>query len=101
MYFTPVWNGFMAVKLSVRVHPRSKREYMTKDEYGEIHMYVKAPPVDGRANKACIDLIHRVFHIPKKYVTLIHGEKGRRKVFEIEGVSADYVEDILSSLSKK
>jgi hypothetical protein len=48
-----------------------------------LHVYVKAPPLEGKANKAVIEALAKFFETKKRKVTLISGEKSKNKVFEI------------------
>ena len=42
------------MKLEIVVHPNSKNPRVEKDLTGMIHVYVKAPPLEGKANQAVI-----------------------------------------------
>ena len=64
--------------LRVKVHPRSKKEEVKKGEVWEV--WVREPPLEGRANEAVIKLLKRYF----KRVRLVKGQKSRIKVFEVE-----------------
>ena len=44
---------------------------------GALKLAVASPPVDGEANKAVIALLAEHFHLPKRDVVLISGDKGR------------------------
>jgi len=40
---------------------------------------IQAPPIDGRANAALIELLAREFDVPKSAITIEQGELGRQK----------------------
>ncbi len=46
---------------------------------------VTAPPEDGKANAAVIDLLARSWHLPKRDLTLVTGAADRLKRFHIAG----------------
>ncbi|NLV26034.1 MAG: YggU family protein [Methanomicrobiales archaeon] len=52
-----------------------------------IGIAVKAPPVDGKANKAIVELIAEVLHIPKQSITIISGQTSTLKKVKIQGIS--------------
>lgn len=51
-------------------------------------MRVGAPPVEGAANDALLELIARALDLPRRAVTLVSGEHGRSKRLRIEGLRA-------------
>lgn len=75
-------------KISVRLQPRASRdELLGWNEEGTLRVRVKAPPVDGAANAALIQLLAKRLGVAKNRVTLIAGATARNKVVEIEGVT--------------
>jgi uncharacterized protein len=52
---------------------------------------IAAPAVDNAANRALIDFIAKRLGIAKSSVRIVSGRTGRRKVLEIDGVTADLV----------
>lgn len=57
------------------------------DSSGGWKLYLTAPPVDGKANEACIHFLAKELHIPRSKVRLISGIKSRKKVFAIDGIT--------------
>jgi hypothetical protein len=70
--------------LRVKVKPNARAEKLEQLEDGSWVAHVKAPPVDGKANAALIDLIARHFDIRKAQVILSHGASGRHKLIKID-----------------
>lgn len=54
-----------------------------------VHIRVTAPPVDNAANAALVELIAERLGIAKRQVRMVAGASSRRKVVEIEGVTAE------------
>jgi uncharacterized protein len=52
---------------------------------------VSAPPVEGAANEAIVELLARCLDLPRRAVTLVSGEHGRAKRVRIEGLTLDQV----------
>ena len=71
------------MKIEVMVHPNSKNPRVEKDLIGMIHIYVNAPPLEGKANKAVIKSLAKFLKVKKSGIILIRGEKSKNKIFEI------------------
>jgi len=71
------------MKISVIVHPNSKNPRIEKDLMETLHVYVNAPPLEGKANKAVAEALAQFLKIKKNEVILVRGEKSKNKVFEI------------------
>ena len=53
---------------------------------GKPKIQLKAPPVDGAANKALIGFLSDVFGVPKSAISIELGASGRTKRVEVAGV---------------
>lgn len=80
--------GDTPLTVAVRVTPRARRNAIAL-EGDTLRVWLTAPPVDGAANAALLALLAERLGIPKRAVTLVHGETAREKVVAIEGVSAE------------
>jgi uncharacterized protein len=72
------------MKIEVIVHPNAKRPRIENDLLGMIHVYVNAPPLEGKANTAVIEALTKFFKTKKSKVILMKGNKSKNKIFEIE-----------------
>lgn len=70
--------------LRIKVKPNSKSDEVTKEPDGTIKVRIKAPPVDGKANKYLIAYLSSYFALPKSRVRLLKGESGQFKTLEID-----------------
>jgi len=52
---------------------------------------VSAPPVEGAANEAVVELLAGLLELPRRAVALVSGEHGRVKRVRIEGVGVAQV----------
>ena len=50
-------------------------------------MKVTAPPIEGKANKALIDLLAKKLGVPKSHIEIISGKSSRLKSIRIDGLS--------------
>lgn len=73
------------MRISVNVHPNSKKQRIEKDMLGTLYVYVIQPPLKGKANKATIEALAKYFKTKKSSVFLISGTKSKSKIFEIGG----------------
>lgn len=71
------------MKIEVVVHPNSKNPRVEKDTIGLIHIYVNAPPLEGKANKAVVESLANFLKAKKSKIILVKGEKSKNKIFEI------------------
>lgn len=71
------------MKISVIVHPNSKRERIEKDLLDTLHIYVNQPPLEGKANQTAISVLTDYFKTAKSNIKLISGAKSKYKLFEV------------------
>ncbi len=77
------------VRLTVQVQPRAKETGWTGPHGDVLRVRVAAPPVNGKANQALIVFVAKTFGVAKGAVTIVTGERGRRKVLDVAGVSLE------------
>ena len=71
--------------VSVRATPRASKSALLPGTPEHFAARIAAPPVDGAANAALIDLVAKAFGVAKRDVTLIAGESARVKRLSIAG----------------
>jgi uncharacterized protein (TIGR00251 family) len=81
------------VTFAVKVHPRAKKNAITGELGGTLKLSLTAPPIDGRANEACIEFLAKLLKVPRSSVTIASGQNSRNKVIRVAGVTAQYVQD--------
>ena len=62
---------------------------------GALKVRVAAPPVDGRANAACAELLASALGLRRGDVELVSGATGRAKQFRVTGRTAEEVARLL------
>jgi uncharacterized protein (TIGR00251 family) len=75
------------VVFDVLVVPRASRCGVSGVHDGRLKVTLDSPPVDGRANDALIEFFARALGRPKRDVTIVRGEKSRKKTIAIAGVT--------------
>lgn len=77
-------------RITIFIQPRASRdEILWLNEEGVLRVRVKAPPVDGAANEALVQLVAKKLGVRKDSVSLVSGATARNKVIEVEGLTSD------------
>jgi len=84
----PIHDTPDGVTFAVKVHPRAKKNAVTGELGDALKLALTAPPVDGRANQACIEFFANLLEVPRSSVTIASGEASRNKVIRVAGLSA-------------
>ncbi|TMH29756.1 MAG: YggU family protein [Betaproteobacteria bacterium] len=71
------------ITLQVHAQPGAKRTEVVGVHGNALKIRLAAPAVEGRANDALIVFLAASFDVPRRNVTLIRGEAGRRKTVRI------------------
>jgi uncharacterized protein len=90
-----IQNSPTGTTFAIKVHPRAKRNAITGEVGDALKVALTAPPVDGKANDACIEFFAKLLKVPRSSVTIAAGEKSRNKVIRVAGMSAEEVRDRL------
>jgi uncharacterized protein (TIGR00251 family) len=77
-----------SVSFAVKVHPRAKRDAITGAVGDALKVALTSPPVDGKANAACIEFLAKLLKVPRASVSIAAGLTSRNKVVRVVGVSA-------------
>jgi len=80
------------VTFEVLVQPRASRARIGPRHDGRIKIAVTAPPVDGEANAAVIDVVAKALGVPRGAVEVIAGATSRRKTLRVTGATAAQIE---------
>jgi hypothetical protein len=70
--------------IRLKVKPGSRVEELTELDDGTWLARVKAPPTDGKANAAVIELVARHFGLRKSQVSIKSGASARMKLVTLE-----------------
>ncbi len=81
--------------ITVKVHPRARRTCIAGRLGDAWKLDLAAPPVDGKANEACIRFFADLAGVPQSCVRIVLGLTNRTKVIEIDGPSQAMLESRL------
>jgi uncharacterized protein len=86
-----IQNSPNGATFAVKVHPRAKKNAITGEVGDALKLALTAPPVDGKANEACIEFFAKVLKVPRSSVTIAAGHSSRNKVIRVAGLQAEEV----------
>jgi hypothetical protein len=76
------------VTFALRVHPRAKKNAITGELGDALKVALTTPPIEGRANEACVEFFAKLLKVPRSSVTIASGQTSRNKVIRVAGISA-------------
>ena len=86
-------------RIEVRVTPRAARTEITGfDAAGRLLVRLSAPPVDGKANEALIEILAKTLGVSKRQVTIDRGDRSRIKLIEVEDMNDDELRTLLEKV---
>lgn len=88
-------------RIDVTVQPGARRATVVGRHGDGWKLRVTAPPVDGRANGAVVELVAKALGIRSRHVAVIRGGTSRRKQVEIRGLDATDVDVRLAAASER
>jgi uncharacterized protein len=91
----------VATRLALRVSPGARTNAVV-GRHGEAwKVRVSAPPEDGRANAAVIDLLADTLGVPARTIAVVSGHGARDKLVELTGIAPDEIERRLEAVGRK
>ena len=91
------------MKLAVRVQPGARRSALIgRMADGTLKLAVTAPPEDGRANAAVLELLAGTLGVKVRQLEVVRGASSRAKVIAVEGLeAADVARRIDAALAER
>ncbi len=74
-----------SIEFEVHVRPRASRSALAGVHDGVLAVRVCAPPAEGQANDAVIELLATTFGVRASAVEIVRGASSRRKLIRIRG----------------
>ena len=93
-------SGGARARITVKVQPRAKVTRVAGRMENAYRLQLAAPPVDGKANEACVAYFAELAGVAKSRVRIVSGAASRMKVIEIEGIAQGEMERRLGDTAK-
>ena len=92
------WSVTDNLRFRVYVQPRAAKNEIVGMHGDALKVRITAPPVDGAANEALIELLAESLGVSRRNVQIVAGATGRAKVVEVAGVSQQQIEQLATGL---
>lgn len=86
-----------SVTFTIKVHPKARRERISGVLGDMLKLEITAPPLEGKANDACVTFFSDFLKVPRSSVTIASGAASRLKVVRISGITAEQLRRRLNS----
>ncbi len=74
------------IRFAVHVQPRAKRPGIDGTHGDALRVRVQAPPVEGAANAAVVEVLAEALGVPARAVRIAAGQTGRQKLVDVDGI---------------
>jgi uncharacterized protein (TIGR00251 family) len=86
------------VQFAVRVIPGASKNEVAGIQDGALKIKLTAPPVEGKANRACVEFLAGLLGVRRSALEITAGEKSRKKTVSVDGMGRSELEARLKSL---
>jgi uncharacterized protein len=94
----PIRETETGVVFRIRVVPRASRCESAGFQDDALKLRITAPPVEGKANDACIALLAELLGVKKGQVAIIAGHSSRTKTVAVQGVKGAEMAALIEAL---
>jgi uncharacterized protein (TIGR00251 family) len=92
----PIFPTADGIVIAVRVIPRASRSGVAGTRDGALLVRLHAPPVEGAANAELIELLARLFEVPRRNVSILSGATSKHKRVKVVGINVERAASRLS-----
>lgn len=85
-----------SLRFEVHAKPRARRSAVVGVADGKLEVALGAPPVDGAANEALVELLADVLGLPKRAVSILRGGSSRHKLVAVDGIDETRLRALLT-----
>jgi len=90
-----------AASFRIHLQPKSSHEGFVGEADGILKLRVTAPPVEGRANEACLRLLAEVLDLTISRLRIVSGQHARLKTIRVAATSAQTIRAKLVDLRER
>lgn len=87
------------IVIKVKIAPGSSRNRIDGVHNNALKIAITAPPVEGKANKKCIDYLAKYFDVAKSKIEIISGKNSKNKLIKIYDFSQEEFSGKLEKMS--
>jgi uncharacterized protein (TIGR00251 family) len=91
----PIQDTPAGATFEIKVHPRARKDAITGEIGDALKLSLTAPPVEGRANEACVEFFAKLLKVPRSSITIAAGQNSRNKIIRVLGLSASQIRERL------
>ena len=84
------------VLLRCYAQPGASKNEVAGPHGDRLKIRIKAPPVEGKANKELIKFLSKLLKLPKSKLNFVRGESSRQKDILLEGADIETIRQLLS-----
>jgi len=88
IHVIPVRDTPSGATFRIKVQPRAKKNTLTGEIGDALKVALTAPPLEGRANEACVAFFAELLNVSRSSITIAAGETSRNKLIRVSGLSA-------------
>ena len=88
------------VLLKIKVQPKASHNQIVGIMDNALKIRLTAPPIDGKANLACLKFLAEALGVSRQQVELVSGQTGRQKLIRIAGLSPAQIQQALGLSSE-
>ncbi len=86
------------LSFDIHVNPHASRAQIAGIQEGLLKVKVTAPPVEGAANEACIEMLAKKLGLRKSQMKISAGVRGRKKTILVSDISKALLEQKINKL---
>ncbi len=94
----PLKETKIGVTFSVQVIPRASKCEIVGATGDALKVKLSAPPVEGKANEACLRFLAEQFNLARNRLSIIGGQTSRKKVIQVSGMKSNEMAMLLKSV---
>lgn len=85
----PVQESPDGISFAIKVQPRTKRNAVVGELGHALKLALTAPPVEGRANEACVQFLAEFLKVPRSSITIASGQNNKHKLIRVMGITTE------------
>ena len=85
------------IRFSAIIQPRSSKNEVTGVYNDALKIRLTSPPVDNKANKACMSFFAKWLGISPSKISLVQGLSSKNKIIEVDGLTEKQFHEILKT----